>query len=211
MSLATYSDLQTSVANFIHRADLTSTIPDFIRLAEDVIYGDIESRFQDTLVELATVANTETVALPSDFIEYRSIALDSTSTQHETIEYLTPTQYKQQFLTDTYGAPRVCTIIGSNLYLQPIPDSAYNLDFAYTAKIPSLSVTTTTNYLLTNYPSVYLYASLVQAAIYIQDTEKEAIYRDLYNKAIEGVNGNEWSYATPLLVKTDVNLTNIHV
>ena len=34
MALANYSDLQASVASFLHRDDLTSEIPDFIKLAE---------------------------------------------------------------------------------------------------------------------------------------------------------------------------------
>ena len=114
-------------------------------------------------------------------------------------------------MTDTTGVPRSCTIIGSNLYLQPIPDAVYTLDLAYSAKLASLSVSNPTSWLLTSYPSIYLYASLVQAAIYIQDAEKEQIWRDMYQKSIAGVNNNEWAVATPLMVKTDVNLTNIHV
>jgi hypothetical protein len=34
MSLTNYSDLKTSVANYLARTDLTDQIPDFIRLAE---------------------------------------------------------------------------------------------------------------------------------------------------------------------------------
>jgi hypothetical protein len=211
MAITTYSELQTAIADFSHRADLTSKIPDFIRLAEDIIYGDIEARNQDMLVELVTTANTEAVALPSDFIDVRSLAVDSTSTSHETLTYLTPAQYRQEYMTDTFGTPRGYTIVGSNLYLQPIPDTAYNLDLVYEAKLASLSNSNPTSWLLTSYPSIYLYASLVQLSIYIQDAEKEQTWGTMYKKVIEGVNDNEWSVATPLMVRTDVNLTNIHV
>jgi hypothetical protein len=34
MSITTYSELQTAVANWLKRSDLTATIPDFIRLAK---------------------------------------------------------------------------------------------------------------------------------------------------------------------------------
>ena len=34
MALATYSDLKTSIANWLDRSDLTDVIPDFIALAE---------------------------------------------------------------------------------------------------------------------------------------------------------------------------------
>ena len=47
MALATYSDLKASVADFLNRTDLTSTIPDFIALAE----ADINSHFDLRTVE----------------------------------------------------------------------------------------------------------------------------------------------------------------
>ena len=34
MAITTYSELKTSIANFLDRDDLTSVIPDFISLAE---------------------------------------------------------------------------------------------------------------------------------------------------------------------------------
>ena len=34
MSISTYSELKTAVANFLARTDLTDQIPDFIQLAE---------------------------------------------------------------------------------------------------------------------------------------------------------------------------------
>jgi hypothetical protein len=34
MSIATYSELKTAVANYLARTDLTDQIPDFIRFAE---------------------------------------------------------------------------------------------------------------------------------------------------------------------------------
>jgi len=37
MSIATYSELQTAVADWMHRTDLTAKIPDFITLAESRI------------------------------------------------------------------------------------------------------------------------------------------------------------------------------
>ena len=34
MALVNYSDLKTSIADWLNRSDLTATIPDFITLAE---------------------------------------------------------------------------------------------------------------------------------------------------------------------------------
>ncbi len=44
MSLSTYSDLQTSIANYLARSDLTSIIPDFITLAENRLRRELRIR-----------------------------------------------------------------------------------------------------------------------------------------------------------------------
>lgn len=208
MAITSYAELQTSAASFAHRSDLTSIMPDLIRLAEDVIYGDLDSRQQDTNSTLTCVANTETVALPSDFMSFRSLSVSSTS-RHETVEYVSPTQYSQEFQYDYTGSPRVYTVVGSNIYLQPIPDSAYTLKAVYEAKLTNLSASNTTNWLLTSYPSAYLYATLMQVAIYTKDTAAFSEWSKLYGKVIEGINANDWASGNTLRVKTDVNLTNI--
>lgn len=209
MALATYSDLQASIASFTHRADLTAVIPDFIRLAEDIIYGDIDARLQDVLVNIPTVANVEFVSLPGDFINLRSVTLNLTATSVVALKYLAPVEFRKEYSVKTFGSPVAYTIVGPLLYMQPMPDSIYQIELIYELRIPALSVTNTTNNILTLYPSIYLYASLVQAAIFVEDTEKEAVWRDMYKKSIEGINANEWNVATPLLVRTDVNLTNL--
>ena len=38
MSLSNYADLKAAVATWVNREDLTTTIPDFIRLAEARVY-----------------------------------------------------------------------------------------------------------------------------------------------------------------------------
>lgn len=207
MAITNYTQLQTAVANFSHRSDLTSIIPDLIRLAEDVIYGDIDSRQQDTSGTLNCVASTETVTLPTDFIDMKSLTVSS-STPHGTIDYLAPDQYKQSFQYGNTGVPRVYTIIGNALYLQPIPDQAYTLNAVYEAKLTNLSTGAPVNWLLTSYPSIYLYASLMQAAIYMEDDAMQAKWGGMYTDSLSGINANDWASGNTLAVKTDVSLTN---
>ena len=47
MSLDTYSNLQTSIANFLARDDLTTNIPDFISLAEARMSRELDTRSQE--------------------------------------------------------------------------------------------------------------------------------------------------------------------
>ena len=55
MSLSTYSDLQTSIANYLARSDLTSQIPDFITFAENRLRRELRIRQMLKSVTTATV------------------------------------------------------------------------------------------------------------------------------------------------------------
>lgn len=203
MALANYSDLQAAVASHLHRSDLTTIIPDLITLAEHNIYADLDSRLQDTVTVLSTVADTETVALPTDFINARTITVTGTS-PNVPLEYRTPDQYEKEYPYDQTGTPRVYTIIGSSLYLAPTPDAGYSLRTVYQQKVPALS--SGSNWLMTQFPAVYLYATLLAAAPYIKNDARIPTWAQLYQKAIDGVNNQDWSSMATMRVKSDVRL-----
>jgi hypothetical protein len=205
MPLDTYANLQLAIADRIHRADLTPVIPDFIRQAEDVIYADLDARKQDTRATLTALANTEAIPLPTDFMNFRSVSVVS-STPQGTLDYRSPDQYSQEFQFGNAGTPRVYTIIGDNMYVQPIPDQDTMLNVVYEAKLSNLSNANPSNWLLSNYPTVYLYAALVQAAIYMM--KDPTTYQAVYDKAIKGVIRQDWASGDTMQVKTDVNLTS---
>ena len=51
MAISTYTELKTSIANFLNRDDLTATIPDFISLAESSINNEIRHWRMETRAE----------------------------------------------------------------------------------------------------------------------------------------------------------------
>jgi hypothetical protein len=63
--------------------------------------------------------------------------------------------------------------------------TAYNL--YYTPVIEPLSDDNTTNWLLDNAPDLYLYASALEAAIYIRDTELMQVLSSMTGGLIESV------------------------
>jgi hypothetical protein len=106
------------------------------------------------------------------------------------------------------GQPRAYTLIGSDIYLQPIPDAVYNLNAVYEAKLTNLSASNPTNWLITAYPSAYLYACLMQVSLYIKDDVGLEKWSALYKKIIDGINSNDANNGNTLQVRTDVNLTS---
>ena len=91
MPFTSYSELKTTVANYLARSDLTSVIPDFIRLAEERLRRDIRTRMMLTVATASTIAADSTVGLPTDFLEMRDIHLNTTPVF--TLRYKAPKSY----------------------------------------------------------------------------------------------------------------------
>jgi hypothetical protein len=203
MALANYTDLQASIAAWSHRSDLTAIIPDFIVLAEKRINSDIDARAQDSVVTLSTVANVAYITAPTDMLTVRSLTL-VTSNQTTVLDYLTPDQFNTSYGTTT-GQPQSFTIIGNLLYLGQIPDSVYSIQCIYTASVPPIA-SNPTNWLITNFPQVYLTACLVEVARYTLNNELFASSNASYKEAIDSVNSIDWYSGSTMRVRHDVRV-----
>ena len=59
MAFTTYSDLKTSVANYLNREDLTAVIPDFITLTHNRLNRDLRVRVNLIRAETTTTSGTD--------------------------------------------------------------------------------------------------------------------------------------------------------
>ena len=134
MALATYTDLQASVASWLHRTDLTTVIVDLIALAESRIARDLRLRKQITAVDLVTVAATQAVALPADYLEMENIGCISGGITYQ-LNYINIEALNVKYPEGGYsGVPTVYGFEGSNILLGPVPDTVYTLPTYYYAK-----------------------------------------------------------------------------
>ena len=86
MSLANYSGLKASVANWLNRTDLTAEIVDFIELAENRISHELRIPAMEKTILLNV--NTDGYAvLPSDYLEAKDIFWN-----YEPLDRITPAQ-----------------------------------------------------------------------------------------------------------------------
>lgn len=121
----------------------------------------------------------ETVSLPSDYREKLKLTFDD-GIRYGEIEIIPPEMLALKKVS--LGAtdfPRFAAVIsnGTKLRLAPVPDQAYVVTTDYVAALTTLSDTDVTNWLLTNHPDIYLYASLVESAPYLKDDERIAIWK----------------------------------
>jgi hypothetical protein len=185
MALSTYTELKTSIGDWLNRTDLTSVIPDFISLAEAQIERQLRTRQMIVRATASFAAGAEYGTVPDDFLEAKAVKLDTnpvTSLTFQTIDAL------DQLSNTTYlssGKPLYFTVVGNQFRLLPIPDGAYTADLVYYAKLTKLSSTVATNWLLTQAPDVYLYGSLLQAAPYLQDDARISVWSSLYTAGLD--------------------------
>ena len=78
MAINTYSTLQTAVANWLDRNDLTDRIPEFVALAEATFNRVLRLRAMETTVADATPSGSKEDALPTGYLQMREVHLATT-------------------------------------------------------------------------------------------------------------------------------------
>ena len=182
MAINSYSTLQTEVANWLDRDDLTDRIPEFIELNESVFNRVLRLRAMENIDTTATVSGTKSYNLPTGYVQMREIHLDTSPIT--SIQYITPEMLYRIWAGSSSGKPNAYSIIGDKIYFGPTPDSAYNYVMTYYKKFDSLSDTTTTNWVILNAPDVYLYGTLLQAEPFLMNDQRIPIWERGLRQAI---------------------------
>ena len=187
MSIATYAELKTAVANWLQRTDLTSYIPDFITIAESQIASDLKVREMEKRVTASI--STEYFDIPSDFIEMRNIQLNTSPITR--LNYYSPEQMDVYKTDTTAGTPLFYTIHGSEFQLKPAPDSTYTLEMTYWYRPAAFSGDSDTNSILTSYPEIYLLASCLAAQPFLADDQRIQVWATAYTTRVNGLNAKD--------------------
>jgi hypothetical protein len=201
MAISTYSELKTSLGNWLHRSDLASIIPDFITLNE----ADFNRKLRIAQMEFRATATFDEgyEDLPSDYLELREIKVNSSTPV--SLKYVTPEYMSEAYPTAVTGdQPTVYTLVDTQVRLNAIPSA--EVEIAYYVKLDALSEAAPTNWLLTNHPDVYLFGSLMFGAIYLRKPAAEiAGWKSLYEEKLKEVEDADkrarWS-GSALTVRT---------
>lgn len=200
MAITNYSTLSTALQNWTARSDstFTSRVDEFIALAEDRIhYGfgnegepfysePLRVRGMETTGDLTV--SSQTVALPTGFLEHRRIYLNTDPKVD--LDFMPPDRFwaSSQNITNTSGKPSSFTIEGTNIIFGPSPDATYTGKFLYFAKLTGLSSDNATNWLITNSPGTYLYGCLTEAMIWDKNDDEATKYASLFRGRINALN-----------------------
>lgn len=203
MSFTSYADLQTTIAGYLARSDLTTQIPDFIRLAETRLRRDLRIRQMLKSVTTVTVAGDGTVELPSDFLEVRDFVVVGNPVQP--LNYYSPSAFNRNTRSWESGKPVDYTVLANDFQLAPIPDTVYTVKMFYFAAPTFLSSTNASNAFLANTPDALLYGALLEAEPYLMNDARVNTWGTMFDRAIASItrSDEQAQYSgVPLVMKT---------
>jgi hypothetical protein len=182
MAINTYGTLQTAVANWLDRDDLTSRIPEFISLTEAIFNRTLRIRAMETIVSDNTPSGSKEDALPTGYLQMREIHLETSPIVP--LSYITPEIMYRIRAGSVNGRPNSYTIMGENILFGPTPDSVYAYSMTYYKALDALSDNAPTNWAILNAPDMYLYGTLLQAEPFLMNDERVPLWERGFRQAI---------------------------
>lgn len=162
--------LKTKVADWLDRTDLDTQIGDFVELAAQRIYRTARTPTNERL--LAASASGGKFELPQSFIAVRWIQVNDVT--------LTAAPGSEVY-GDLSGQPQFYGRIGDQIWFYPRQTTNFVMSYFV---IEDFQLDTDTPALLQVALDAFLYGALVEAAPYLQDDQRLAVWEAKYQTAM---------------------------
>lgn len=181
-TITNYATLQSAIADYLNRADLTAQIQTFIQFAEADLNTRLRSR--EMIVNATATSDGQFVALPPDWLEAINMMIVGGQSP---LRYITPDEADTINKAQTYTSTRFYSMTTGVIELVPPAVDDITIDMVYYGKIPALSTANTTNWLLTKAPDVYLYGALTHAAPFLMDDQRMGVFSQIYLARVQSL------------------------
>lgn len=186
--ITNYSELKTSIANFLHRADLTSMIPEFIADAESRIYNELRIRAMEAAFSETVVSGSVTV--PTGFLAWKFLYVDDSVTRH--LQRKDPEWIYTKYPTrSAEGTPVYFAREGDSLIFGPYPSTTVTIKGRYYKRLTALSDSNTTNWFIENEPELLRFAALCEATPYLKNDARINVWEKKYEMALARIKKTE--------------------
>jgi len=178
-----YSTLKSAVEDWLDRADLNPKIPMFVQMAEAMFNREL--RTPDMEKETTFTTTTEETGLPNDYLAMRTIYVEGSP--DTPLRGMAPTAIRSEFDGST-GVPVAYALVNGGLTLIPPPAATTTLTMTYFAQIEALSDANESNWLLDKHPDAYLYATLFNAEIYLDNATRAGQWQGMLAQVVDRIN-----------------------
>lgn len=185
----TYATLKADAASWLQRDDLTSQIPTFVRYATAAFNRELDRNPVPEMESRDTQSLTgEYTGLPDDFLRMRAVV----RSDGKELRYVTSQQMDAMEDREESPEPQVYTLEDMQLRVWPAPSVSEPLTvtISYYERIPHLSADDDTNWLLSDYPDLYLWGVLLQARAWLHDDARlKSIVEPAYTVGMAQLRG----------------------
>ena len=177
-----YDGLQAEILSWLHRtgdSDFEALAPGFVQFGERRIYRDLRVRQMETALSDTIAAGV--IAVPDGYLEMKSAYINGAPArklERKDAEWI----YHNYPTRSADGTPKFFAREAGNFIFGPYPDSAYTVKGVYYKRLEPLSDSNTTNWLIDDAPDLILFASLCEAAPWMQDDQRIAIWEKKYDQ-----------------------------
>lgn len=186
MALDNYVNLTAAVQDWSAKftTSVAARVPDFIRLAEERIWisGEqvLRSQWGVTRANITIPAGLNYAALPEGWLRFVRVR----SATEPLIEYMSPDMLED---LPAPGNTTKYSVEGGKILYGLAAGSTVDqvLDVRYMQHPGNLDAVAT-HWAIQRAPSIFLYGSLLEAALYVKNAEKVAEYGSMFKRAIEG-------------------------
>jgi hypothetical protein len=203
-----YTSLTEQIKQYSKRTDefFISQIPNFINQAINRIYSEAKNIGFEKVVTAQLTQNQFLLDKPADWKETVSLTVSPGSLSVLQLRTLEFCQAYWPNPTTERATPLFYADYNnySSFYLAPTPDQNYFFTLIYLA-LPLFNAQNTTNFLTLRYPSLLLYASMLETIPFLKGDERVPVFESLYNRALQSINKDAEKLYTDRVTKKDVN------
>lgn len=182
-----WASLKNAIEDHLDRDDVDDegVSAMLIQMAESHFNRELRTREMVTRDDSFTI-DSRYETLPTDFLGVLRFTIDGVRPQPMDSMSINEMAEESERLRST-GKPAYFAVLGDSFEFLPEPGDSYTGLLAYYAKIPELSGTDTTNWLLTAHPDLYLWCCLVQGEAYFQNDARLPIWKAQLDMGIKSL------------------------
>lgn len=185
--ITSYSTLQTAVADYLVRSDLTTWIPNFIQNWEEKFYRQPKNFGSWMEQSLNSTIASSVIAVPTGYLVMKYAYVDGSPSSR--LDRMSLNQ-----LLGTYprggdtGLPVWYARDGANFIFGPAPDSDYTIKGTYLAKptrLRDFASDAAAHWIIVNAPDLPLYGALIEAEPFLKNDKRLGTWQGFYDTALK--------------------------
>jgi len=200
VQITNYTTLKQAIADWVNSPEIEQTSDQLIQFVE----ADLNTRLRcrEMIVRATTNNSDEFVKLPTDWLEGINLQIQGGQSP---LRYITLDEADIINASNTYTQTRFYSLMNGAIELVPPPSDYITVEMIYYAKIPALSDSVATNWLITKAPDVYLYGAMAHAAPFLKDDPRIATFSQMYLARVQSLideSQKSLHSGSPLIART---------